>query len=50
MNIETWNLDERFFIKRLIEFYYILASKIICKWIINVLKSVSDGGKMYDFF
>ena len=34
MKIETWNLDEIFFIKWSIEFYIILIAGIICKLIV----------------
>ena len=34
MGIGTWNVDEIFSIKRLIEFYVIMVSEIICEQII----------------
>ena len=47
MSIETWNSDERCFIKCLIEFYYILTLEIISEWIVIKfsLKSVFEEGK-----
>ena len=48
----TWDLAERFFIKWLIEFYYILASQIICKRIFikfSLKPTFVEGKNMSDF-
>ena len=45
-------MDERFFIKWLVEFFYILALGIICKWLIIKFsqKNVFEEGKCMNSF